>query len=204
MLDPGRRHGRLSLGLRAVLYRRQRCVMAAPVKPTAQPGRRDRDRCADQRLHVAWFIEIAARHSPLPSTPGLCAHMQFVLTIVDDESAEHPQRIHAVTPREYAMVIRSCRKSMKMRLFVSPAEPRIPSAPPIASGTMGSTGESTATSPTLKESTRMVGTVANPVTPRRVTGGDRSVGMPSANATRAVTAECEAPVSSTSRKGPRP
>ncbi len=93
---------------------------------------------------------------------------------------------------------------MKIRLFVSPSEPRIPSAPPIASGTMGSVGESTATSPTLKVSTRMVGTVADPVTPRRVTGGDRSVGMPSANATMAVMAECEAPVSSTSRKGPRP
>ena len=92
---------------------------------------------------------------------------------------------------------------MKMRLFARPSEPRIPSAPPMASGTIGSTGESTATSPTLSVSTRIVGTVAAPVTPCSVTGGDRSMGIPSAKATMAVTAEWLAPVSRTSRKGPR-
>ena len=50
----------------------------------------------------------------------------------------------------------------------------------------------------------MVGTVANPVTPRSITGGERSVGIPSAKATSAVIALWLAPVSSTRRNGPRP
>src|SRR5258706_7846020 len=37
-----------------------------------------------------------------PSAPVLCAHMQFVLTIVDDQSVEHPQRIHADQDRGLA------------------------------------------------------------------------------------------------------
>ena len=49
----------------------------------------------------------------------------------------------------------------------------MPSAPPSASGTIGSSGESTARSPTLSVSTRIVGTVASPVTPRSMTGGER-------------------------------
>ncbi len=61
---------------------------------------------------------------------------------------------------------------MNMRLLVKPSDPKTPSAPPKASGTIGSSGESTATSPTLSVSTRMVGTVADPVTPRSITGGD--------------------------------
>ena len=102
------------------------------------------------------------------------------------------------------MDIWSWRKSMKMRLFLRPSEPSMPSAPPRASGTMGSRGESTARSPTVSVSALMVGTSALPVTPRSVTRGDASVETPNASATMAVTPELLAPVSRTKRNGPRP
>ena len=85
-----------------------------------------------------------------------------------------------------------------------PSVPSTPSAPPKASVTMGSVAGVKITSPTAKESTRIVGTAILPVTPRNRTDREGSGVIPRISATWDVMAERLAPVSRTSRKGPLP
>ena len=70
------------------------------------------------------------------------------------------------------MSMRSCMKSITMRLSLNSSVARTPSAPPIASITIGNVAGLSVKSPTVKESTRTVGTIAIPVTPCNRTGGD--------------------------------
>ena len=87
---------------------------------------------------------------------------------------------------------------MWMRLSCMPSPPSTPSAPPKASATIGRVAFSITSSPNSSVSAWTAGTMAEPVTPRSLTGLART-GRPASSTTRWMTAERVAPVSSTSR-----